>query len=60
VFVNQQFCSALTQVLGGELRFGRSSNNGDRHIYAHQPPNRQFSTPKQAVFSVKLRIDKCN
>ncbi|MEG4986627.1 hypothetical protein QUB08_12755 [Microcoleus sp. BR0-C5] len=49
-FVNEQLCSEYTRILATKLRLARSRNHAERHIYAHPLPNREFSTPRKAVF----------
>lgn len=53
-FVNEQLCSEFTLIMGTKLRLARSRNHAKRHIYAYPLPNREFSTPRKAVFLSNL------
>ncbi|EGK90783.1 hypothetical protein D0A34_11575 [Microcoleus vaginatus PCC 9802] len=53
-FVNEQLCSEFTRIVGTKLRLARSRNHAEQHIYADPLPNREFSTPRKAVFLSNL------
>ncbi|AFZ08884.1 hypothetical protein Osc7112_4590 [Oscillatoria nigro-viridis PCC 7112] len=53
-FVNKQLCSEYTRIVGTKLRLARSRNHAERHIDADPLPNREFSTPRKAVFLSNL------
>ena len=53
-FVNEQLCSEFTQILGTKLRLAGSSIHAEHHIYDDPLPNREFSTPRKAVFLSNL------
>ncbi|WP_333411277.1 hypothetical protein [Microcoleus sp. T2B6] len=52
--VNEHLCSEFTRILATKLRSARSRNHAERHIYAHPLQNREFSTPRKAVFLSNL------